>query len=85
MNDRHFALSSKNLLWIGIGFVIIILGFLLMLGAPSTKEAYNPDIFSTRRLIIAPTIAFTGFIVVMVGILLKPKETNEESNKGQKA
>ena len=46
--SKDFALSGRNLLWIGIGFLIVVLGFVLMMGAPSTEEAYNPDIFSTR-------------------------------------
>ena len=39
MNDKHFALSKKNFIWIAAGIVLIILGFILMLGAPSTKDA----------------------------------------------
>lgn len=76
---KDFALSGKNLLWIGIGFLIVVVGFVLMMGAPSTEEAYNPEIFSTRRIVIAPTIAFIGFVVVMVGILIsKPSQTTQQ-------
>lgn len=69
--NKDFALSGKNLLWIGTGFLIVVIGFVLMMGAPSTEEAYNPDIFSIRRIVIAPTLAFIGFVVVMFGILVK--------------
>lgn len=79
--NKDFALSGKNLLWIGIGFLIVVVGFVLMMGAPSTEEAYNPDIFSTRRVVIAPTISFIGFVVVMVGILLrKPAQAKTEQD-----
>lgn len=81
MNHPEFALGKKNLLWIGIGFLFIVLGFALMTGAPSTEEAYNADIFSTRRIVIAPTIAFIGFIVVMFGILIKPSANKDEQQK----
>ena len=79
--SKDFALSGRNLLWIGIGFLIVVLGFVLMMGAPSTEEAYNPDIFSTRRIVIAPTISFIGFLVVMVGILIrKPTKAKTEQD-----
>lgn len=71
MENKNFALGGKNLLWIGIGFAMVVIGFLLMMGAPSTKEAYNPDIFSVRRIVIAPAVAFVGFAVVIYGILRK--------------
>ncbi len=82
--SKDFALSGKNLLWIGIGFLIVVIGFVLMMGAPSTEEAYNSDIFSTRRIVIAPTVAFIGFVVVMVGILLrKPSQAKTEQDNSK--
>jgi uncharacterized membrane protein len=82
--NKDFALSGKNLLWIGIGFLIVVIGFVLMMGAPSTEEAYNPDIFSTRRIVIAPTLAFIGCVVVMFGILVrKPSQANSEKDNSK--
>lgn len=52
---------------------VIIIGFLLMLGGASTPEEFNPDIYSTRRIIIGPTIAFIGFIFMGYGIIYRPK------------
>ena len=80
MNDKHFALSKKNFIWIAAGIVLIILGFILMLGAPSTKDAYNPDIFSFRRIVLAPTVSVVGFALILVGILVNPgKKSTTES------
>lgn len=80
MNDKHFALSKKNFIWLGVGIALIILGFILMLGAPSTKDAYNPDIFSFRRIVLAPTVSFVGFALILVGILINPgKKTTTDS------
>lgn len=74
MENKQFPLRGKNLQWIGIGFALVLIGYLLMMGAPSTQEAYNPDIFSTRRIVIAPSIAFVGFAVVVYGILRKDRK-----------
>ena len=71
MDTSNFALGKKNLIIIGIAFVLIILGFLLMLGPGSTQTYFNPEIFSFRRIVLAPGIAFIGFVLVIFGILKK--------------
>jgi len=70
---RNFALGKQNLRLIGIGLVIIIIGFLLMLGEPSGETTYNPDIFSFRRTVLSSGISFFGFLFVIFGILIKDK------------
>lgn len=72
--NNNFALGKQNLLLIGIGVAIVILGFLLMMGAPSGQTEFNPDIFSFRRIVLAPGIALLGFIFVIFGILKKSKD-----------
>ena len=79
--DKKFALEKNNLMWILAGLAVIVIGFCLMMGEPSTKEAYNPDIFSFRRIVLAPTLSFLGFAVVLVGILIKPKSTDSNETE----
>ena len=69
-----FNLSKINAIAIAISVVIIILGFALMVGAPSGATEFNPDIFSTRRITVGPMIAFFGFILMIVAILYKPRK-----------
>ena len=71
--DNKFALGKQNLILIGVGFLFIVLGFILMMGAPSVESAYNADIFSFRRIVIAPGVALFGFLFVIFGILKKDK------------
>jgi hypothetical protein len=52
---------------------IIILGFLLMTGPGSTEGVFEPDIFSVRRIKVAPAVCFFGFVFMIYGILHKPK------------
>lgn len=70
--DNQRPLGSNNYLYMAIAGVMIVVGFLLMLGGSSTEEAFNPDIFSTRRIVIGPAIAFLGFLFMGVAIILKP-------------
>ncbi|MCM1518742.1 MAG: DUF3098 domain-containing protein [Pseudoflavonifractor sp.] len=71
-----FPLLRSNFIFMAIAGIVIVAGFLLMLGGSSTEEAFNPDIFSTRRVVVGPTIAFIGFILMGVAIIYRPKEKN---------
>ena len=64
-------MPKANAILIAISFIIIVVGFALMVGAPSGAIEYNPDIFSFRRITLGPMIAFGGFILMIVAILFK--------------
>ena len=67
------SLSKWNLILIAVSFVIIIIGFVLMAGAPSGEE-YNPDIFSVRRITVGPMISLFGFVFMLFAILFRKKK-----------
>jgi len=69
---KNMPLGRKNFIGMAVSVILIILGFLLMLGDSSTTEAYNPEIFNTRRVVIGPLIAFVGFVTMAISIILKP-------------
>ncbi len=69
-----FPLERTNFLLMIIAGVMIIVGFLLMTGSSSTPEQFNPDIFSTRRIVVGPLIAFLGFVLMGIGIIVKPRK-----------
>lgn len=68
-----YSLPKLNLILMAVSFVIIVIGFVLMTGAPSGEE-YNPDIFSTRRITVGPMIALFGFVSMLVAIFVRPKK-----------
>lgn len=78
MDKKSFAFDKTNFLLLGIGMVVIIIGFLLMSGSGSTETSFNPDIFSVRRIKIAPAVCFVGFIFMIYGILRKPVDKEEQ-------
>lgn len=64
-----------NYIMMAACLALIIIGFLLMTGPGSSAETgFNPDIFSTRRIVVGPTIAFLGFLLMAFAIIWKPKE-----------
>ena len=52
-----------------IACILIIAGYVLMSGPGSTEKAFNPGIFSVRRIVIAPLLCLSGYMLIIVGIL----------------
>ena len=79
-NNKHneeFPLGRQNYKLLAIGFVIIVIGFLLMIGGKSDDPAiFNEDIFSFRRITLAPIVILFGFAFEIWAIMRKPKENN---------
>ena len=63
-----------NFILLAIGMAIVIIGFILMSGAGSTDQAYNPDIFSARRIKVAPIVCLLGFVSMIYAVVHKPKD-----------
>lgn len=75
-NLARFPLVKANFILMGIAAAAIVIGFLLMLGPSTTAAGYEPDIFSTRRIVIGPTISFLGFLFMAFAIIYRPKNKN---------
>ena len=73
MDKSKFAFGKQNYILLIIGVVAIVLGFILMGGPGSTETHFEPDIFSFRRIKLAPTICFAGYLFVIYAIMHKPK------------
>lgn len=72
---NDFAFGKENYMWMLIGIGCIFLGFILMSGGGSKDpNVFNPDIFSFRRITLAPIIVLIGFVVEIYAILKKTKE-----------
>ena len=78
MNKSKFAFEKSNYVLLLIGVAIIVIGFILMLGPGSTEAHFEPDIFSFRRIKLAPAICFFGFIFVIYAIIHKPRSINNK-------
>lgn len=80
MNKRNFAFDKVNYILLAIGMAIVVLGFILMSGGSSTETAYNPDIFSVRRIKVAPVVCLFGFLSMIYAVMRKPKDGAEEKS-----
>jgi len=70
----EFAFDKENYKLMLIGLFFIIVGFLLMIGGGSDDpNVFNPEIFSFRRLTLAPIVVLTGYVIEIFAIMKKPK------------
>lgn len=74
MDKKNFAFDKVNFILLAAGMVIVIIGFLLMVGPDSTEAAFEPDIFSARRIKVAPIVCLFGFVSMIYAVIRKPKD-----------
>ena len=74
MDKRNFAFDRVNYILLAVGMAVVIIGFILMSGDGSTEAAYNPDIFSARRIKVAPVVCLFGYLFMVYAILKKPQK-----------
>jgi len=81
-NDKkeklNFALGRENYKLLAIGFAIIVIGFLLMLGGRSKDpNVFSEEIFSFRRITLAPIVVLAGFVFEIWAIMKKPRNSSK--------
>lgn len=77
MSKGNFAFDKTNFILIAIGLAIVIVGFLLMTGPSTTLNQFEPDIFSARRIKVAPLVSLFGFVFIIYAVIRKPKSKQE--------
>lgn len=77
----NFAFKKTNYVLLAIGMAIIILGFILMSGSGTEEGFFNPEIFSARRIRIAPLVSLAGFIFVMYAIMYNPNKKKQDEQE----
>ena len=70
-------MSKMNYILMGISLLLIVLGFILMSGSGNEGATFNNDVFSSRRIVIAPFITFLGFLCMIPAILYKGKRDDD--------
>ncbi len=74
MDKKDLAFGRMNFILLAVGMVVVIIGFILMSGGSSTETAYNPDIFSVRRIKVAPVVCLLGFVSMIYAVVHKSKD-----------
>lgn len=74
--QKQFAFGKENYILVLVGLALIAIGFLLMAGGGSDDpNVFSEEIFSTRRITVAPIVVLLGFAVEIFAIMKKPKDS----------
>ena len=69
-----FLFDKVNYKTLLIGIAVIAVGFILMSGGGSDdSKVFNEDVFSFRRIRLAPTVVLIGFGITIYSIFKKSK------------
>lgn len=74
MDKKNLAFGKVNFILLAVGMAIVIIGFLLMSGSGSDEYTFDTDIFSTRRIVVAPVVTLFGFLSIIYAVIRKPKD-----------
>lgn len=78
--------SKKNYLLMALSALFILVGFILMSGGQSEDPtAFSPEIFSSRRIVVAPIVCLIGFCLMVYSILVKPTDRPIEKKEEEEA
>jgi uncharacterized membrane protein len=73
--------SKQNYIILTVGILLIVLGYVLMMGGGSEDpNVFNPAIFDAQRITVAPIVSLLGFVTILVAIMWRPKQ-NQETTK----
>jgi len=74
-SNNQFLFGKRNYQIMLVGIVFIAIGFILMSGGSSTSpDTFNEEIFSPRRIRLAPTLVLIGLGIQIFAIFTNPKK-----------
>lgn len=74
MENQTFVFERKNYMMLISGIVLMVIGYILMSGGGSDDpNVFNPEIFSFRRIVLAPIFILAGLLIEVFAIMVKGK------------
>ena len=74
----NFSVSPKGVRNMLIGLILMISGFILMIGGGSSDpNVFNESMFDARKTVVAPIVILLGIAIVIIGIMKRPKDKQQ--------
>ena len=75
----NFSVSPRGVKNMLLGLVLMIAGFILMIGGGSSDpNVFNEGMFDARKLVVAPIVILLGIAIVIIGIMKAPKDKEDK-------
>lgn len=80
-SNLQFAFQKKNYMLLLIGLVILIVGYTLMSGGGSEDPTvFSEEIFSFRRITLAPIVILAGYVFIGYAIMYRDKKAGSQES-----
>ena len=78
----NFSLPSKNVKFILVGLIVMVAGYILMIGGGSSDpNVFNYDMFDFRRTVLSPLLIILGIVIIIVSIMNRPKNDGADTQQ----
>ncbi len=71
--NRPPLFRKMNYILMGVGALLLIIGYICLSGGDVPDEVFDGEIFNTRRIVVAPILIFLGLVTEIVAIMWHPK------------
>lgn len=76
---NNFSLSPKSVRMVLVGLIIMVSGYILMIGGGSDDpNVFNEDMFDFQRLVASPLLVILGIVIIITSIMSRPKDGGQE-------
>lgn len=77
----NFSLPQKSVRMILVGLVVMVAGYILMIGGGSSDpNVFNYDMFDFRRIVLSPLLVILGIVIIIISIMRRPKGRDGEQS-----
>ena len=77
--NRPPLFRKMNYILMGVGALLLIIGYICLSGGKVPDEVFDGEIFNTRRIVVAPILIFLGLVTEIVAIMWHPKAPKAEN------
>lgn len=78
-DNTKMPITGKGLRMLLMGLVVMVAGFVLMMGGGTVEpDNFNWAMFDFRRIVAAPLVIICGIVIEIVAIMRRPKNTENE-------
>jgi hypothetical protein len=85
--ENRFPFVKENYVIMIIGIIVLVIGYVLMVGgrSPDPNQFYPDQVYSWRRITLAPIVIIIGFLVEIYAIMKRPKTKTDHPNTQNKS